>query len=45
MVKGGPPAQDEKAGVEEIHTPADVTQASEQATSREFLTKHRFKEP
>ena len=24
---------------------ADVTQASEQAKSREFLTKHRFKEP
>ena len=23
----------------------DVTQASEQAKSREFLTKHRFKEP
>ena len=24
---------------------ADVTQASEQAKSREFLTKHQFKEP
>jgi len=24
---------------------ADVTQASEQAKSREFLWKHRFKEP
>jgi len=24
---------------------AEVTQASEQAKSREFLTKHRFKEP
>jgi len=24
---------------------ADVTQAIEQAKSREFLTKHRFKEP
>ena len=24
---------------------ANVTQASEQAKSREFLTKHRFKEP
>ena len=24
---------------------ADVTQASDQAKSREFLTKHRFKEP
>ena len=24
---------------------ADVTQGSEQAKSREFLTKHRFKEP
>jgi len=24
---------------------ADVTQASEQAKSREFFTKHRFKEP
>ena len=24
---------------------ADVTQAREQAKSREFLTKHRFKEP
>jgi len=23
----------------------DVTQASEQAKSREFFTKHRFKEP